>query len=141
MTNAIHRRNFLARTLAASSGLALAPHARAMGANDDIRVAVVGFRGQGGLHLKMLRELAGVRVVAVCDVDQSVLDRELKRSAATGEKIAAYTEIDLPFDQAIKADEAIAHRMRVYTDPLSDVEGYLKSQKGGGNLGYKKPAK
>lgn len=56
-------------------------------------------------------------------------------------KIAAYTEMDMPFDMAIKADEAIAHRMRVYTDPLSDVEGYLKSQKGGGNLGYTKPKK
>lgn len=56
-------------------------------------------------------------------------------------KIAAYTEMDLPFDLALKADEAIAHRMRVYTNPLDDVEGYLKSQKGGGNLGYKKPKK
>ena len=93
MTSAINRRNFLASTLAAGSGLALAPHARAQGANDDIRVAVVGFRGQGSLHLRLLRELAGVRVVAVCDVDQSVLDRELKRSAGTGEKIAVYTDV------------------------------------------------
>ena len=51
-------------------------------------------------------------------------------------KIAAYTEIDLPFDLAVKADEAISHRMRHYTDPLSDVEGYLKSQRGGTNLNY-----
>jgi enoyl-CoA hydratase/carnithine racemase len=42
-------------------------------------------------------------------------------------KIAAYSEMDLPFDLAIKADEAISHRMRFYTDPLSDVEGYLKA--------------
>ena len=54
-------------------------------------------------------------------------------------KIAAYTEMDLPFDAAIKVDEALAHRMRVYTNPLGDVEGYLASQKGGGNLGYKAP--
>ena len=44
-------------------------------------------------------------------------------------KIAAYTEMDLPFDLALKADDAISHRMRFHTDPLSDVEGYLKSQK------------
>jgi len=44
-------------------------------------------------------------------------------------KIAAYTELDLPFDLAVKADEAISHRMRFYTDPLADVDGYLKSQK------------
>ncbi len=71
----------------------VAPHARALGANDDIRVAVVGFRGQGSLHLRLLRELAGVRVVAVCDVDQSVLDRELERSAGKGEKLTAYTDV------------------------------------------------
>ncbi len=52
-------------------------------------------------------------------------------------KIAAYTEIDLPFDLAVKADDAIGHRMRYYTDPLGDVEGYLKSQKGGPNRAYK----
>ncbi|MGE0756156.1 MAG: Gfo/Idh/MocA family protein [Pirellulaceae bacterium] len=90
---AIHRRSFLSTALAAGSGLALAPHARAVGANDEVRVAVVGFRGQGGLHLRLLRELAGVRVVAVCDVDQHVLDRELARSAGKGEKLAVYTDV------------------------------------------------
>ncbi|MDP6557598.1 MAG: Gfo/Idh/MocA family oxidoreductase [Pirellulaceae bacterium] len=87
------RRSFLTGTLAAGGGLALAPFARAVGANDDIRVAVVGFRGQGGLHLRKLRELSGVRVVAVCDVDQEVLDRELKASRSRGEKITGYTDV------------------------------------------------
>jgi hypothetical protein len=89
----ITRRSFLTGTVAASGGLALAPHARALGANDDIRVAVVGFRGQGSLHLRLLRELPGVRVVAVCDVDQDVLDREMQRTTGKGEKIAAYTDV------------------------------------------------
>jgi enoyl-CoA hydratase/carnithine racemase len=44
-------------------------------------------------------------------------------------KIAAYTEMDLSFDQALKADDAISHRLRYYTNPLADVEGCLKSQK------------
>jgi hypothetical protein len=39
----------------------------------------------------------------------------------------------------VKADEAISHRMRFYTDPLADVEGYLKSQKGGTNTAYRGP--
>jgi enoyl-CoA hydratase/carnithine racemase len=54
-------------------------------------------------------------------------------------KIAAYTESDVPFSMAVRIDEAMSHRMRFYTDPLSDVEGYLKSQKGGTNSAYKKP--
>ena len=46
-------------------------------------------------------------------------------------KIAAYTEMDMSFDQALKADDAVSHRLRFYTNPLADVEGYLKSQKRG----------
>jgi hypothetical protein len=33
----------------------------------------------------------------------------------------------------------VSHRMRYYTNPLNDVEGYLHSQKGGGTTGYTKP--
>ena len=54
-------------------------------------------------------------------------------------KIAAYMEMDLEFSQALKIDDLVIHRMRHYSDPLSDVEGYLESQKGGSNLGYTKP--
>lgn len=54
-------------------------------------------------------------------------------------KIAAYMEMDMEFGTALRADDLVAHRMRYYTNPLSDVEGYLKSQKGGPDLGYVKP--
>ena len=54
-------------------------------------------------------------------------------------KIAAYSARDLPFDKAMEVDELVSHRMRYYMDPLSDVDTYLKSQRGGGNLGYKRP--
>ncbi len=94
----ITRRQFLKQSIVATSAasaaaLSVAPHARALGANDDIRVAVVGFHGQGALHLRLLRELPGVRVVAVCDVDQDVLNRELKRASDRGESIAGYTDV------------------------------------------------
>ncbi len=56
------RRTFLGRSCLGGAVLALAPHARALGANDDLRVAVVGFHGQGSLHIRLLRELPGVRV-------------------------------------------------------------------------------
>lgn len=79
---------------------------------------------------------------AELDAFVNELAREIaSRDAAALEhaKIAAYTQLDLPFDLAVKADDAIAHRMRAYTDPLADVEGYLKSQKGGVNVKYKAP--
>jgi len=70
------------------------------------------------------------------------LAKELaSRNAVTLEsaKIAAYMQKDMDFLTALKTDDLVSHRMRYYTNPLSDVEGYLHSQKGGGTIGYIKP--
>ena len=70
------------------------------------------------------------------------LAKELgSRNAVTVEsaKIAAYMQKDLDFMTALKTDDLVSHRMRYYTNPLNDVEGYLHSQKGGGTTGYVKP--
>jgi predicted dehydrogenase len=53
-----------------------APHragARILGANRDIRVAVIGLRGQGRTHIARFAGMKNVRVVALCDVDTEVL--------------------------------------------------------------------
>jgi hypothetical protein len=80
-------------SLAAGAALALPPWARAIGANDDIRVGVVGFRQQGGYHIKLLRELPGVRVVALCDPDRDVLNREMRAFADRHEKVDGYADV------------------------------------------------
>jgi feruloyl-CoA hydratase/lyase len=70
------------------------------------------------------------------------LAKELgSRNAVTLEsaKIAAYMQKDMDFLTALKTDDLVSHRMRYYTNPLSDVEGYLHSQKGGGTTQYVKP--
>jgi enoyl-CoA hydratase/carnithine racemase len=70
------------------------------------------------------------------------LAKELgSRNAVTLEsaKIAAYMQRDMDFLTALRTDDLVSHRMRYYTNPLSDVEGYLKSQKGGGTTAYVKP--
>ena len=70
------------------------------------------------------------------------LAKELaSRNGATLEnaKIAAYMQKDLPSTWRCRADDLVQHRMRYYTNPLSDVEGYLHSQKGGGTVKYMKP--
>jgi predicted dehydrogenase len=73
---------------------AAAPAAsHATGANSDIRFAVVGFGGRGMSHIQGLREVEGARMVALCDVDQRILDREVKKYRDLGEKIEAYTDI------------------------------------------------
>ena len=95
-------------------------------------------------------EAARVGVVSKSVAPDALRDHvyEIARQIATRNpvalehaKIAAYTEMDLSFDLAVKADDAIGHRMRFYTDPLSDVDGYLDSQKGGPNLDYRRPEK
>ena len=99
------------------------------------------------------RNLTGIEAERVGLVSQVVPEKELdsyvetlakeiaSRNGATLEnaKIAAYMQKDLPFDMALKADDLVQHRLRCYTNPLSDVESYLHSQKGGGTVKYVKP--
>ena len=57
--HAIDRRSFLKYSLA-TGATALTPAARVLGANDDLRVAVVGFRGHGQTHLRNYLKMPGV---------------------------------------------------------------------------------
>lgn len=114
----------------------------------------------GGIPLKKAfyisltgRNLTGIEAERVGLVSQVVAEKDLdafvetlakeiaSRNGAALEsaKIAAYMQKDLPFHMALHADDLIAHRLRYYTNPLSDVEGYLHSQKGGGTTSYVKP--
>jgi predicted dehydrogenase len=79
-------------SLAAGAALAV-PFSRALGANDDIRVGVVGFRGQGGGHIKRFLKIPGVRVVALCDVDQEVIAGQVKKFEERNETVAVYTDV------------------------------------------------
>ena len=54
-------------------------------------------------------------------------------------KITVQMGRDLSLSQAIQLDQLVGQRLRRVMDPLGDVEGYLKSQKGGANLNYKRP--
>jgi predicted dehydrogenase len=76
------RRDFLKGTVAVAAGstiLKAAGSARAqpMGANGDIRVAVIGFNSKGRSHIGAFKNMPGVRLVALCDVDPKILDREV----------------------------------------------------------------
>ena len=70
-----NRRSFIKNSAlaAAAAGLSACNHSNAQGANGDLRVAVVGFKGRGGEHIKEIKRLKGVRLVALCDVDSEVL--------------------------------------------------------------------
>jgi hypothetical protein len=70
------RRTFVTTGIAAGAALALgrSPLALGAGSADEIRVGVAGIRSRGWSHVMGLNRLEGVRVVALCDVDQGVLE-------------------------------------------------------------------
>ena len=50
---------------------------RVFGANDRVRVAVIGIRGRGFAHIQGFSKEPNVEVAAVCDADESVLSQRL----------------------------------------------------------------
>ncbi len=79
----MNRRHFLMTTATASA--AVRPSMLAS-PNDTIRVAIVGVRGQGGAHIRVYSAMPNVEIAALCDVDESVLDRRLKEIESAGKK-------------------------------------------------------
>ncbi len=51
--------------------------AKIWGANDRVRIAVVGIRGRGGSHIRGFGKLPDVEVAAICDIDDSVIANRL----------------------------------------------------------------
>lgn len=88
----LNRRDFLTGSLAAGAALAL-PHSRVLGANEDIRVAVIGFNGRGTSHISDLVGMKGVRLVALCDVDPAVLARQVAELDKKSIKVETYSDV------------------------------------------------
>jgi predicted dehydrogenase len=72
------RRTFLKASAIAAAGLASAASAKkVLGANDRIRIAVIGVRGRGWDHVKEYHPIPGVEIAYLCDVDENVLRQRL----------------------------------------------------------------
>jgi predicted dehydrogenase len=76
------RRTFLKTGAAALATAASAK--RVLGANDKIRVAVVGLRGRGWDHVHGYKPIAGVEVAYFCDADENVLNKRVADAEAMG---------------------------------------------------------
>ena len=78
------RRSFLKKSALGAGvlGWSARSWSQVPGANDDIRMAVVGFNGRGKLHRRL--DQSGVRLTALCDVDKKVLDAEVKQLGTKG---------------------------------------------------------
>jgi predicted dehydrogenase len=103
-------RDFLKGSMAAGASLVMASaNSRVLGANNDIRLAVVGLGWQGannqigqdkpehiGGHCDFFSKLDGVRLVAICDVDSDRVDwagATLKKQGITVKGCRDYRQI------------------------------------------------
>jgi len=84
------RRGFV-RNLATVAAGAGTP-SRVRGANDDIRLAIVGLRKKGKEHLEIFPKVPGVRIVALCDADTQFLDIEARKFKDRNEKVTRYVD-------------------------------------------------
>jgi predicted dehydrogenase len=92
------RRTFVKSSLAAAAAISLPARLRAQaeGANGDIRVAVVGCNvptGRGLDHIANYLKLNGSRLVALCDVDSTVLERAAAQMKEKGHEIETFQDI------------------------------------------------
>jgi len=91
----VGRRDFLKHSAAAALGLTALSNVRALGANEEIRVGIIGAGGKGVAHSRHVLTLPGVRLVALADSDP-------------GYKMGALRDELLKRDKPIKVD--------IYTD-------------------------
>jgi predicted dehydrogenase len=66
------RRHFI---ISAGAALTAAQATHAIGANDRIRVGIVGLGGRGKDHMDLYFDVPGAEVVALCDIEQAALER------------------------------------------------------------------
>jgi predicted dehydrogenase len=110
----IARRDFLKSSITAGLALGMPRmmtgaelSSSAAGPNETIRVAVIGLGaidavggvgGRGHQLIPRLREIPGVRIAALCDVEPSFLEREARPFKDRGEAVATHGDLRRVFD-------------------------------------------
>lgn len=93
MSTLFTRRSFLKTAAVGTAAFSAASWQRVHGANDALRVAIVGFKGRGGDHISGFRKIPGVRIVGLCDVDQRVLEGAVKKLKDDGYEAKGYKDV------------------------------------------------
>ena len=93
------RRRFIKNSLYTAAGVGVASvlpanvWSRVVGANDEVRVGVAGFRSKGAQHIGVFHNLPNVRVVALCDVDDNILNEQVQKFSERGEKVDTFSDV------------------------------------------------
>ncbi len=85
------RRTFLKTTAVAALGFPAI--ARSQSPNSEIRVGIIGFGGRGQSHIADLKKINGVKIAALCDVDEGILSREKAKFAKDGQSLETFLDV------------------------------------------------
>ena len=94
----MNRRDFLKTSLAAGTIMAT-PFSKVLGANDAIRLGVIGvgssvkIGGMGKNEINAFLKLPGIRFTALCDCDQAHLMPQIDKLKSHNPSIKAYTDM------------------------------------------------
>jgi predicted dehydrogenase len=88
------RRRFMKTPVLSATGVILSSRfwAGAHGANDDVRVAIVGLRKRGKEHIECFRRMKGARITALCDADTDFLDFQTGQFKSRNERVSSYID-------------------------------------------------
>ena len=92
---------------------------RVFGANEALRIGVVGVRSRGQNHVQGLGRLANVRIAALCDVDAKVLDARLTAAQQQDDQVVGFRDVRKMLDSG--AVDAISVATPNHTHALIGV--------------------
>ncbi|MEX0331165.1 MAG: Gfo/Idh/MocA family protein [Puniceicoccaceae bacterium] len=83
----IDRRDFIRKTAVGTAGLAMmtsaSSYASVVGANDKVRVAVIGLKRRGIPLMKSMAQIENVAVTCICEVDDNQMAKGLEEAQLT----------------------------------------------------------
>lgn len=86
----INRRTFLKTTAVAAIGFPAI--ARSQSPNSEIRVGIIGFGGRGQAHIGDLLKQNGVKISALCDIDESILAKGKDQLAKKNQDVKTFVD-------------------------------------------------
>lgn len=89
------RRRFLQTGAAAAGGLLIGTQRAWAGANNRVRVAVIGIHGMGQSHIKEYGALPDVEVAALCDIDENLFPEVIAKHFTKANRRAPKTYTDI----------------------------------------------
>jgi predicted dehydrogenase len=91
----MNRRNFLKQSSVAAGATLIGTHRAWAGANNRVRLAVVGIHGMGQNHIKAYNALPDTEVAALCDIDENLFPEVIAKHFTSKNLRAPKTYTDI----------------------------------------------